>query len=224
MQITKSILTNNPCYKAGKTIKVKGIMLHSVGCPQPSAKAFIKSWNAQSASVCVHSFIDGNSGEVCQTLPWDYRGWHCGGNANGTHIGIEICEPDCITYTSGANFTCSNKNKAKNSLKTTYNSAVEVFAYLCKKYDLDPLEKGVIISHAEGYKMGVASNHADPTHLWDKLGTGYTMDGFRKDVKAAMNDTIYRVQVGAFTNKKNAENLLTKLKQAGFDGYIKQGG
>ena len=221
MNITKAILKNNPCYKAGKTITVKGIMLHSVGCPQPSAMAFIKSWNVTNAKVCVHSFIDGDSGEVYQTLPWDYRGWHCGGSANGSHIGIEMCEPDCIKYTSGANFTCSNKNKAKNSLKITYNSAVGVFAYLCEKYDLNPLQEGVIISHAEGYKRGVASNHADPTHLWDKLGMGYTMDGFRKDVKAAMNKPIYRVQVGAFSNKQNAENLLAKLKQAGFDGVIK---
>ena len=224
MQITKSILTKNPCYKAGNTIKIKGIMLHSVGCPQPSAMAFVNSWNKESAKVCVHGFIDGNTGEVCQTLPWNYKGWHCGGSANMSHISIEMCEPDCITYTSGANFTCSNKNKAKNTLKTTYNSAVDLFAYLCVTYDLDPLKEGVIISHAEGYKRGVASNHADPAHLWDKLGTGYTMDGFRKDVKAAMNKTMYRVQVGAFTNKKNAENLLAKLKQAGFDGYIKQGG
>ena len=224
MKITESILTKNPCYKAGKTIEIKGIMLHSVGCPQPSAMVFVNSWNTSSAKVCVHGFIDGNTGDVCQTLPWNHRGWHCGGNGNSTHIGIEICEPDCITYTSGANFTCSNKNKAKNSLKITYNSAVELFAYLCEKYDLDPLKDGVIISHAEGYKRGLASNHADPTHLWDKLGTGYTMDGFRKDVKAAMKKTIYRVQVGAFTNEQNAKNLLTNLKKAGFDGFItKQG-
>ena len=204
---------------------MKGIMLHSVGCPQPSAMAFVKSWNTPNATVCVHSFIDGNSGEVYQTLPWDYRGWHCGGSANGTHIGIEMCEPDCLTYTSGSNFTCSNKTRARDSLKITYNSAVDLFAYLCEKYDLDPIKQGVIISHVEGYKMGIASNHGDPTHLWNKLGTGYTMDGFRKDVKAAMYKPIYRVQVGAFSNEQNAKNLLAKIKQAGFDGFItKQGG
>ena len=221
MKITKSLLTKNPCYKAGKTIKVKGLMLHSVGCPQPSAMAFVESWNTPTSNVCVHGFIDGNTGEVYQTLPWNYRGWHCGSSANGTHIGIEMCEPDCIKYTSGANFTCSDKNKAKNTLKITYQSAVELFADLCEKYNLDPLQDGVIISHAEGYKKGVASNHADPTHLWSKLETGYTMDGFRKDVKMALTKPIYRVQVGAFSNKQNAENLLAKLKQAGFEGYIK---
>ena len=220
MKITKSILTNNPCYKAGKTIKVKGLMLHSIGCPQPSAEKLIKSWNTASANVCVHGFIDGNSGEVYQTLPWDRRGWHCGSTANGTHLGIEMCEPDCIKYTSGSNFTCSDTANAKAVVERTYKSAVELFAHLCTEFALNPLTEGVILSHSEGYKKGVASNHGDPEHLWKGLKLPYTMDGFRKDVKAAMNPTIYRVQVGAFSNEQNAKNLLTKLKQAGFDGFI----
>ena len=221
MEITKSILTQNPCYKAGKKIEVKGIMLHSIGCPQPSATKIIKSWNNPDTKVCVHGFIDGNTGQVYQTLPWDYRGWHCGGSANNTHIGIEMCEPDCIKYISGSKFTCSDITKAKTIVKTTYLSAVELLAHLCKKCQIDPLKDGVIVSHSEGYKRGLASNHADPEHLWKQLGLGYTMDGLRKDVKSVMNKTIYRVQVGAFSNEQNAKNLLTKLKQAGFDGFIK---
>lgn len=31
---------------------------------------------------------------------------------------------------------------------------------------------------------------------------------------------IYRVQVGAYTVKENAENMLVKLKNKGFDGFI----
>ena len=222
MNITEAILTKNPCYKAGKTIKVKGLMLHSVGCPQPSAEAFVKSWNTSDNVIqaCVHGFIDANTGEIYQTLPWEHRGWHCGGNANGTHIGIEMCEPDCIIYTKGASFKCSDKAKAKAMVERTYKSAVELFAYLCNKYNLNPLDEGVILAHSEGYKKGLASNHADPEHLWKGLNLPYTMDGFRKDVKAAMTPTIYRVQVGAFSKKQNAENLLTKLKKAGFEGFI----
>lgn len=34
---------------------------------------------------------------------------------------------------------------------------------------------------------------------------------------------LYRVQVGAFRHKGNAESMLKKLKEAGFDGYIKEG-
>ena len=31
---------------------------------------------------------------------------------------------------------------------------------------------------------------------------------------------LYRVQVGAYSNKANAETMKTKLKAAGFEGYI----
>lgn len=33
---------------------------------------------------------------------------------------------------------------------------------------------------------------------------------------------LYRVQVGAYSEKANAEAMLAKLKKAGFDGYIKE--
>lgn len=222
MNLIESILTKNPCYQAGKKITVKGLMLHSVGCSQPSASVFVKNWNSSTNVVqaCVHGFIDANTGDVYQTLPWEHRGWHAGGSANNTHIGIEMCEPDCIKYSTGANFTCSNTTRAKEMVTRTYNSAVELFAYLCNLYGLNPLADGVIIAHNEGYKRGVASNHADPDHLWKGLNLPYTMDGFRKDVKAAMTPTLYRVQVGAFANKQNAVNLLAKLKAAGFEGFI----
>lgn len=60
---------------------------------------------------------------------------------------------------------------------------------LCKKYGLNPLADGVIISHREGHSRSIASNHGDSEHLWTQLGMGYTMDGFRKAVKAAMGGT-----------------------------------
>ena len=105
MKLVESILTKNPCYKAGKKITVKGLMLHSVGCPQPSAAVFIRNWNSEDYDrACVHGFIDGNDGTIYQTLPWNHRGWHGGGSSNNTHIGVEMCEPACIKYIGGATF------------------------------------------------------------------------------------------------------------------------
>lgn len=185
MKIVESFLTKNPCYAQNKKIEVKGLMLHSVGCSQPRASVFINSWNSPSHdSSCVHGFIDGNDGIIYQTLPWNHRGWHAGGSANNTHIGVEMCEPACIKYTGGSSFTCSDKETAKAVAKRTYDSAVELFAKLCKDFNLDPLKDGVIISHSEGYKRGIASGHADPEHLWRGLGLSYTMDTFRKAVSA----------------------------------------
>ena len=193
MNYINSIMTKNPCYKAGKKITPKGLMLHSVGCPQPKASVFINQFNQPTYNkACVHAFIDANDGVVYQTLPWDHRGWHAGGSANNTHIGVEMCEPNCIKYTTGSKFTCSDLEKAQEMAKTTYNSAVELFADLCKQYELNPLTD--IISHSEGYKKGIASNHGDPEHLWKGLKLPYTMDGFREDVK----------------NKLDGNNKLTK--------------
>lgn len=186
-KLMESFLTNNPCYKKGQRITVKGLMLHSVGCAQSSASAFIKSWNRASYShACVHGFIDGNDGTVYQTLPWNYRGWHCGGTGNNTHIGVEMCEPSVIKYTGGSTFICSDMAKAQGSAKKTYESAVVLFAMLCERFSLDPLADGVILSHSEGGRRGVASSHADPEHLWTQLSLPYTMDGFRNDVRKAM--------------------------------------
>lgn len=194
MKIVKSIMTKNPCYKANKEITVKGLMLHSVGCPQPKAKVFINQFNKSTYDrACVHGFIDANDGTIYQTLEWNHRGWHSGkgtkGSANNTHIGVEMCEPAYIKYTSGSAFTVTDKAKAQECVKRTYKSAVELFAYLCKKYKLNPLKDGVIISHKEGCTRGIASNHGDPEHLWKGVGLSYTMDKFRNDVKKAMGET-----------------------------------
>lgn len=226
MEIIKAYLTNNPFYKAGKRITVKRLMLHSVGCAQSSASVFVKNWNKETYTrACVHAFIDGNTGEVFQTLPWDYRGGHAGGSANADSIGVEMCEPACLKYTGGANFTVAESDLplARKVALRTYNSAVELFAHLCTEYKLDPLADGVIISHKEGGRRGIASGHVDPEHLWKGLGLDLTMDTFREAVSTKMTEKniIYRVQVGTFGKKDNAEAMLKKLKAAGFsDAFI----
>lgn len=178
MQIIQAFAVKNKCYQAATPLTPRGIMLHSVGTPQPSAAVFARSFNQYQpggASVCVHAFAQAD-GTVYQTLPWEMRGWHCGGSANSTHIGVEMTEPsEGMTYAEAA-----------EQIAGTYHTAVELFSELCKQYGLDPAQDGVIIGHAEGHRRGVASNHADPEYLWNAYGTGYTMDGFRADVAATM--------------------------------------
>lgn len=187
MKLVTNYLVKNDCYRAGRKITVKGLMIHSVGCPQPKASAFMNQWNRPGKAVCVHGFIQAD-GTVFQTLPWNHRGWHCAsgskGSGNNTHIGVEMTEPDSIKYVNGASFQDNNPANTEGHVRATYATAVELFAELCDKYNLDPLADGVIISHKEGHARGIASNHGDPTHLWSRFGL--TMDGFRADVTAAM--------------------------------------
>ena len=180
MDIIEAFATKNKCYQVGAPLTPHGIMLHSVGTPQPSAAVFARSFNQYQPggqSVCVHAVAQAD-GTVYQLLPWEMRGWHCGGSANSTHIGVEMTEPS-------AGMT---RSEAAEQIAGTYRTVVELFAELCKQYELDPAQDGVLIGHAEGHRRGVASNHADPELLWRTYDMGYTMDGFRRDVAEAMNE------------------------------------
>lgn len=181
MEIIEAFAVKNKCYQIGTPLKPRGLMLHSIGTPQPSAAAlarYFDQYQPGGQSVCVHAFAQAD-GTAYQTLPWEMRGWHCGGAANNTHIGIEMTEPSAgMAYAEAA-----------AQITGTYRTAVALFAQLCETYGLDPLADGVIIGHAEGHRRGVASNHADPEYLWRQYGMGYTMDGFRAAVAEAMAGT-----------------------------------
>ncbi|MCL2766759.1 MAG: peptidoglycan recognition protein family protein, partial [Peptococcaceae bacterium] len=115
MNLRTLLLTNNGCYKTGKIITPKGIMVHSTGAANPNLCRYVgpddgqlgknlynNHWNQATPDgkqVCVHAFIGKlANGTIAtyQTLPWNYRGWHCGsgskGSGNDTHISFEICE------------------------------------------------------------------------------------------------------------------------------------
>jgi hypothetical protein len=231
MNLHKLFLTNNECYKAGRTITPKGIMVHSTGANNPNLKRYVgpddgllgknqynNHWNVErpgGRQVCIHAFIgklkDGTIATY-QTLPWNMRGWHGGGSSNDTHIGFEICEDG---LSDPAYFSA------------VYKEAVELCVYLCKHYGLTEKD---IICHSEGYKLGIASNHGDVMHWFPKHGK--SMDTFRADVKSGLVSAApvdpttpkkyYRVQVGAYSVKSNADAMLAKIKAAGFtDAFIK---
>ena len=133
MNIIESFLTKNPYWKKNQNPTdsrykkyqqngPQGMMLHSVGCSQPSAAAFVKSWNDPGYTrACVHAFVDANTGDVYRTMPSNYRAPHAGGAATDTHIGVEMCEPDCIKYKpNSSSFTVTNRVKAQAMVKRTY--------------------------------------------------------------------------------------------------------
>lgn len=206
MEIVESILTKNPCYKTGKKIEVKGIMLHSTCSPQPSAKVLVHNWNRLGCeNKCVHALVDAVDGTIYQTLPWNHKGRHCGRHpvskktANDTHIGIEMCEPAQIKYKDDGTIELSpfaDLDTVKRTLSRTYDSAVELCVKLCLEFNLDPSVN--VLSHAEGYERLIASNKNDPEHLWTRFNMPYTMDTFRSDVIKRLNtsgDVVVRIDV-----------------------------
>lgn len=61
---------------------------------------------------------------------------------------------------------------------------------------------------------------------------GYDYDTVQDRVNAILTgnepeqpatNKLYRVQVGAIANRENAEKMLQRLRDAGFEGYIREG-
>lgn len=232
MKLKQLFFKNNECYIRNEKMTPKGIMVHSTGANNPSLKRYVgpddgelgvnkynNHWNQYRPSgrqVCVHAFIgklDNGNIATYQTLPWDIVGWHSGSGSKGSanrlgYIGFEICE-------DGLN--------DKTYFDKVYLEAVELCVYLCKMYKLTEKD---IICHSEGHKQGIASNHADVMHWFPRHGK--SMDTFRADVKKLLEvkpaetekPKYYRVQVGAFSNKANAEETAKRLKAKGEDTYI----
>lgn len=219
MKLRQYIHVNNDCYKAGKPLQVKGFMLHSTGANNPYLSRYVGSspelginkynnhWNTprpDGMQKCVHGFIGKMADEsiaTCQTLPWDMRGWHCGGKGNDLYIGVEICEDDL-----------SNQSY----FMACYTEAVQLVQSLREKFGFDADN---IIDHAEAHKRGLASNHADVKHWFSRFGV--TMDDFRQSVVNAIENPtpetmLYRIrtswdneqsQVGAYRNLESAKKV-----------------
>jgi LysM repeat protein len=241
MNLHKLLLANNACYKSGKKMTPKGIMVHSTGANNPNLCRYVgpddgllgknkynNHWNQDKPDgrqVCIHAFIgklaDGSIATY-QTLPWNMVGWHSGSGSKGSaanannngYIGFEICEDGLSD---------------KAYFDKVYREAVELCAYLCKAYGINP-ESPTLICHSEGNRLGIASNHADVMHWFPKHGK--SMDTFRSDVKAALDtatkpeappaishEQMYRVrtswvdtktQKGAFRVLQNAKDCADK--------------
>ena len=185
MDINSCIFTESDCFKAGRTIVPRGVMVHSTGADNPRLCRYVQPddgrlghnpngnhWNRPEVDKCVHAFLGKTAaGDVAvyQTLPWERRGWHCGGRGNDTHIAFEICEDGL---------------EDEGYFSAVYAAAVELTAMLCRTFSLDPLEDGVVIDHREGYLRGIASAHGDVAHWFSRFGK--SMDDFRADTAAKM--------------------------------------
>ena len=195
MNLHKVLATNNWSYTNGYNMsKILGIMVHSTGCNNPNLRRYVGpddgllgptstgNWNqlyiyGQLNKISVHAFIgkllDGTVATY-QVQEWNRKCNHCGVGTSGksgntNYISFEICEDDL---------------KSKEYFEAVYKEAVELCAYLCELYNLNPLTQ--IVCHSEGYKKGFASNHADVMHWFPKYGK--SMDTFRVDVYNEMED------------------------------------
>lgn len=203
-------MSQSTWYKGTNTQTPVGILWHSTGANNPTLKRYCQpddnasdrqywlnllgtnsngnDWNHISRNAGVNAWIGKLADSTVTTLqvgPWNYAAWGCGsgnkGSCNNGWIQFEICE-DALT-----DETYFNK---------VYNEAVELTAYLCKLYNINP--KGTakcgsvsncptILCHQDSYQLGLGSNHGDVLHWLPKFGK--SMDTVRNDVAKLLNSS-----------------------------------
>jgi len=239
MNLVTTYMTQNGLYSPRDVMPVRGLMFHSLGMPVSSPEEMYRRWNKPSYTrASIHGFVGAEEVRVvepCLESPGKaMRAWHSAsgkkGRADADHLGFEMCEPSCVKYTHGATFTVKDKDRpaAVDFVTRATRNMAELFAHLCRFHRLDPLKDGVILSHAEAYKRGLASNHGDPGHLWNQLGMDYDMDKFRADVVRLMKEEKpvsyeqwkqymdrYLKEQGELPASGWAGDILAKAKQAG---------
>ena len=158
-----------------------------------SARNEIAYMISNNQEVSFHYAVDDK--EVVQGIPENRNAWHSGDGENGVGnrqgIAIEIC----YSKSGGDRFAQAEKN------------AVELIVDIIKRY---------------GWGIDKVTKHQDYSGKYcphRTLDNGW--DRFIKMIEAKMNSKLYRVQVGAFANRSNAEKLLNELKSKGYSAFIK---
>ena len=137
---------------------IKNIVVHYVGNPGTTAQNNRDYYEKSATEVSSH-FVVGLKGEVIQCVPlWEKSA--ASNERNGDTISIEVCHPDD-----------SGKFNDK-----TYNSVVELTAWLCKQFDLN--ENDVIRHYDITEKICPKYYVENPTE-WKK---------FKKDVEDKLNE------------------------------------
>ncbi len=99
-----------------------------------------------------------------------------------------------------------------------YNKLIDLCVDICKRNNIKELvwtgdKTGTLTCHY----MFAATACPGP-YLKSK------MPEIAQTVNARLSETLYRVQVGAYSKKENADSQLAKVKAAGFDTYMVQSG
>lgn len=189
-------------YKADKLLtnntgEVRGITIHN-SYGNADAETYTKSTfpNQNMLSARVHFYVDNK--EIWQNLRENEVGWHAGdgnGFGNDSTIAIEILV----------------KGPAVTDGQRSEENGAKLCALLLNKYKLTIED---VYSHKHWSGKNCPINILPHWKLFLKSVQNY-LEILNN------NKSLYRVQVGAFENINNAQNLLKELEKKGFKGYIK---
>jgi N-acetylmuramoyl-L-alanine amidase len=180
----------------------EGVELLRVDDPAGTQKILVedrcKAANDWGADFCLSIHHNAYQGK-----PWNGGGvtiFSCPGSVKGRQYRDAIYDAVIAAGNLRGNRAQPKQEKAYIALKQTKAPAVLVeYGFMDSKTDVP-----VILTEEYAKAVGYA-----------------TMEAIAKVAGLKKKPQLYRVQVGAFAEKKNAQAMLDKLEKAGFAGYIR---
>lgn len=161
---------------------------------------------------CSANYYIGYDGTICAGVDEDRRAWTSTSKWND-HRAITIE----VSNDSGA--------PEWHIPDAAYNALVRLCADICSRYDIDPHYNGTT-NGSITYHMMYASTSCPGPYLLNKIQTGT----FERDIKKAMSsnasepepvpDELYRVQIGAYKIRENADTMMETIIDNGFEAYM----
>ena len=108
----------------------------------------------------------------------------------------------------------TSENIQANSRLYEVRTPAAPTAYVECEFHDNPETARWIIQHTDEIGEAIARG------LCQYLGVAYAPAQAEKPAPQPKGDGLFRVQVGAFANRNNAEKMLERLKKAGFSGFI----
>lgn len=153
--VKAQLLTMNPYSRPGTKMKdINGIVIHYVGNPQTTAqnnRDYFEGLAEKGATYASSHFVVGLKGEVIQCVPLNEVAY-CSNDRNDDTISIEVCHPDATGKFN----------------QDTYESVVELTAYLCKMFELTTDD---VIRHYDVTGKRCPLYYVDHEDAWIQLKT-----------------------------------------------------
>lgn len=159
----------------------------------------------------------GTEGRVCLIVDEDKRSW-CSSSWDNDQRAVTIeCASD-KTYPYALNNVVYNKliDLCVDICKRNGKTKLLWFADKDKSLNYPPADNEMVLTVHRWF----ANTECCGDWLYARLGDVADKVTERLTTEQQKSNTLYRVQVGAFSVKANAENMLKKLKDAGFEGFI----
>lgn len=219
MAYTNSTLATHvqisPNRTVNRTHKIDTITVHCYVGQVTAAQGC--EWLCNPKAKASANYVVGKDGSIALNVPESDRAWTSSNRDNDMRaITVEVA---------------SDKTSPYAVTDAAYAALIDLLVDVCRRNDIPKLlwraDKS-LIGQVDMQNMTLHKwfkNKACPgPHLEGRMGDIADQVNYRLGLAVPKSNTLYRVQVGAYRKRVNAEAMTRELKDKGFDAYVVESG